>query len=174
MHSFVLVSQFFSAEQQQTANTMASSNKLIDYTQRGKPFNQQYESHLTTCCGSSLTSCASEPNRHNNRSHEGELNQESDISRNNSDTSTLEATLGLLMTTVDTQHQSTDDTRIDFMLKIPSRRGREQRSDLRERFSKSRPISYNKRYTTSHIIETVLGDSHLSKRRTRKQQRASF
>lgn len=152
---------------------MASTNKLIDYTQRGKPFEQRHEARTTATCGSaSLTSCLSEPSRRRCRSQD----EESSMDGNTSGTTTLEATLALLLNTVEPQRQKSDDsTRIDFMLKIPSRRGRKQRSDLRERFSKSRPINCEK-HNSSHIIKTLLGgDAHLSKRRARKhQQRASF
>mmetsp|Transcript_23078 Transcript_23078/g.38144 ORF Transcript_23078/g.38144 Transcript_23078/m.38144 type:complete len:179 (-) Transcript_23078:55-591(-) len=172
--------------------------KLLDYTQRGKSLDKDSRTHFKQC-GSSQSACLSEPTACSSSSITSSISSTSPTtttraararpqkgsgtsSRMNID-STLEFTLDLLIHATKTLQQSAsdddnDDGPIDFMLRIPSSvdRRREQRSDLRERFSKRRSISNS--HCVSTLIESMSSDTNSSPRRRilgrSPAQRASF
>jgi hypothetical protein len=128
--------------------------RLIDYTQRGKPLNREFNSQSDRSCCSA--SCSSEPVT----SASWQQQREPLSTTNSSDT--VKSTHDFI---VKANESSGLDEKIDFMLKIPSDRTR-RRSDLRERFTKSRS------FKRSNLIETTLSEAS-SRRRTRRF-RASF
>jgi hypothetical protein len=126
-----------------STSTASTTKKLIDYTQRGKRLNEEYRDKFKRC-GSSLSTLSTEPS--SICSDDTTIRPDPErVNGSRSNGGSLKSTLSLLMKAT-TKPQDSEEP-IDFLLRIPSvaDRRREQRSDLRERFTKTRSL---KRCTT--------------------------
>jgi hypothetical protein len=145
------------------------TKKLIDYTQRGKPLSQEYCNQFEHSSSSPMSACSSSSAAHSSAATSAISSRQRECTNNDD---CLASIVSLLRS--EEADITENEEPIDFMFKIPSGvdRRREQRSDLRQRFSQSR----THKLSSSSIIESTLtkNTSITTTKEARALQRASF